>query len=205
MDERLQGDTGLQLKCMARSDRDKENDGAAECSPGSKIHQTPPTSALSPSQSDGSTETESRYTEQEPHQNDSHIGCGDGSTHTDAPSGTGDVDNKCTLSVIFFDFVLPIFSIVTYLFDVGSDIWLAVSYAWSANWWWFGLTLGFAVVAGLVLALAFLVERKKTLESENIESENIESENIDPPCSNPTLQRIATIVAMCSLTLPVIR
>ena len=192
MDERHQGDTGLPLECMARSDRDKENDGAAECSPGGKIHHTPPTSALSPSQSDDSTETESRFTEQEPHENDSDIGRGDGPTsppHTNAPSGTNDVDNKSTLSDMFNDFALPIFSIVTYLFDVGSDIWLAVSYAWSDNWWWSGLTLAFAVAAGLVLALA----------------SRGGSENHDPPGLNPTLQRIASIVAMCTLTLPVIK
>ena len=73
----------------------------------------------------------------------------------DAPRSDRERENSpcdCGLSAVFIDFFLPIFSIVTYLCDVGSDIWLAITYGQAGHWWWFGWTIMFVVVTALMMA-----------------------------------------------------
>ena len=80
----------------------------------------------------------------------------DGNTILGPQKGTSstayDVCHKCTFPDVFRDFLLPIISIVPYVFDIGSDIWLVVIYAQSGDWWWCGWTLSFVVITALVLA-----------------------------------------------------
>jgi hypothetical protein len=54
-------------------------------------------------------------------------------------------------SYSYFDIFLGLFSIISYLFDVGSDVYVAVIYYREEQWWWFGLTVAFIVVPSLTI------------------------------------------------------
>ena len=101
------------------------------------------------------------------------------------------IDNKRGYFTIFSDFILPLFSIITYLLDVGSDIWLAASYAQAGHWWWFGWTTSFVVITGLLMAIAGWGH----LNDEDDDLLYI---------ANPVLRVFVTIVVMFSLTGPVL-
>ena len=88
----------------------------------------------------------------------------DGSCTTLAPSysahlaHTDDVDfNHVDFSYGSLDVVINIFSIGTFLFDVGSDLWLVFIYAHMGHWWWFGLTLSCIVASSVVSTFFSLV------------------------------------------------
>ena len=53
----------------------------------------------------------------------------------------------------FRNFILPIFSIISYVFDIGSDILLVIVYALSGNWWWCGWTLTFVLATAVLMAV----------------------------------------------------
>jgi len=56
-------------------------------------------------------------------------------------------------SYTYFDIFLGIVSIGSYLFDVGSDVFIAVMYYQDELWWWFGLTVSFIVVPSITISL----------------------------------------------------
>ena len=55
-----------------------------------------------------------------------------------------------TFSCLYF--FLDVFSIVTYLVDVGSDIWVAYLYYRDGDWWWFSLTVTFIISPCLLMS-----------------------------------------------------
>ena len=61
------------------------------------------------------------------------------------------------------DMLLTIYSIISYLFDVGSDIFVAWTYYHGDDWWWFGLTVAFIVVPSVTMtffSLAWYLQDK---------------------------------------------
>ena len=104
----------------------------------------------------------------------------------------GGHDYGCSLSVVFMDFIVHIISIITYVTDIGSDIWLVVVYAQSGHWWWFGWTLAFVVVAGLALAIA------------NVKDCELEDKYDPLHITHSSLRWVVKIVVMFSLTLPIV-
>jgi hypothetical protein len=57
----------------------------------------------------------------------------------------------------YVEIVWTIISVVSYMVDIGSDIYIAVIYYIDEEWWWFGLTLVFIVVPSLTIsAFSFL-------------------------------------------------
>ena len=101
-------------------------------------------------------------------------------------------ENNRGVRTIFSDFILPLFSIITYLMDVGSDIWLAATYAQAGHWWWFGWTITFVVITGLVMAAVGWLHL------------NDDKENNPLYIANPVLRVFVTILVMFSLTSPVL-
>ena len=67
---------------------------------------------------------------------------------------TDSVDYK---HVGILDVLCDVYSIGTFLFDVGSDIWLVSIYAHMGHWWWFGLTLACIVTSSVVSTFFSLV------------------------------------------------
>ena len=110
---------------------------------------------------------------------------------TEHQNDTRNGDSKCGFSDIFSDFFLPIFSIVTYIFDVGSDLWLAISYARGGHWWWCGWTVLFVVMSALAMAYVSYVYLSD--EEDNLLY-----------ITNPVLRVFAMIVVAFSLTSPVL-
>ena len=102
------------------------------------------------------------------------------------------MEDTITTMECFIDFTLPIFGIVTYIFDVGSDIWLAVTYAQAGQWWWFGWTITFVIITGLVMAgFAFMYLFRWGWD--------------DPlPTENLIVHIFVFIVVACSLTSPIL-
>ena len=191
MDEHHQGATGLPLDNVDLSDRDKDIENAAVCSSEKQTNQTPHTSMISSSPSDDLTEERTRFVGPEAGQsNNENVGNRD--TSSSSSKSCGCVQRLRYLAEIVIDFILPIFSIGTYVADVGSDIWLAVIYAKSGDFWWFGWTLTFVVVAGLVtgcLSFGFI--------------DYNEDENDPLYITNPVLRLFVNIVATLSLLLPI--
>ena len=180
-----------------QGDRDKDNDGAVACASDEEIHETPPTLVLLPSPSDGSTEDQKHLIEREPSQSDSeNVGEDDPTeivsldTHPCSTTPTVfDCVHGSNLSQIFSDIILPIFSIVTYVVDIGTDLWLVAKYAQAGHWWWLGWTLAFIVLTAFMFTAFFFCLFD---EHEN----NILS-------TNPVLRVFVCIIVGCSLTYPV--
>ena len=57
------------------------------------------------------------------------------------------------LPVTCIDILANIFSIGSYLLDVGSDIWMAYLYYTRQHWWWFTFTLTAVIVPSLVMTV----------------------------------------------------
>ena len=167
MNEHQEGDIWLPMKCLDQSQRDKETGDAAECTSAKQTHPTLPTSVqLLPTIIVDTAASAS-----------THTSCG--------------CVHKRTFSEIFSDFVLPIFSIITYVCDVGSDIWLAISYAQAGHWWWSGWTITFVVITAFVMAFfgfGYLAD----------------GENNPVEIDNPILFWFVWIVLTFSLTSPVL-
>ena len=184
-------------QCGDRGDRDKDIDGAVACSSDDEIHETLPTLVLLPSPSDGATEDQKHLIEREPSQSDNeNVGEDDPteivSLDAHPSSTTPTVFNcvhGCNLSQIFSDIILPIFSIVTYVVDIGTDLWLVAKYAQAGHWWWLGWTLAFIVLTAFMFTAFFFCLFD---EHEN----NILS-------THPVLRVFVCIIVGCSLTYPV--
>ena len=171
MDEHHQGATGLPLQYVDRSDRDKDIENAAVCS----------------------SEKQTSFIDPEAGQSNNENVCeNDPDTSSSSSTSCGCVQRLHYLAEIVIDFILPIFSIGTYVADVGSDIWLAVVYWQSGDFWWCGWTLTFVVVAGLVTGCVSLWILGDT-------------EWVDDPLyiSDPVLRRFVNIVAVLSLLQPI--
>jgi len=52
-----------------------------------------------------------------------------------------------------YEVVLTVFSILSYIFDVGSDIYLAFAYYSNGDMWWFTLTVIFIIVPSLTITV----------------------------------------------------
>ena len=50
-----------------------------------------------------------------------------------------------------------IWGILTYMADIGTDMWLAYKYFNQRHYWWFSLTLGFLVVPTIIITVYSLV------------------------------------------------
>ena len=55
--------------------------------------------------------------------------------------------HKYTLRDVFFNLV----SMLSYLFDVGSDVFLVYVYYTNSQWWWFTMTLSFILIPSVVM------------------------------------------------------
>ncbi|XP_035291743.1 XK-related protein 8-like [Anguilla anguilla] len=53
----------------------------------------------------------------------------------------------------FLDFVFTVVGVCTYLFDVGSDLWVAAEFYLHDDFTWFGLVVGFMVLSSTVVQL----------------------------------------------------
>ena len=60
---------------------------------------------------------------------------------------------KEDLPVSCIDILANVFSIGSYLLDVGSDIWMVYLYYTRKHWWWFTFTLTAVIVPSLVMTL----------------------------------------------------
>ena len=58
-----------------------------------------------------------------------------------------------------------IISVVLYICDVGTDIYVAVQYYRNAEWWWFGLTLAFTIIPVTVINIVAFVQIKLVWQS----------------------------------------
>ena len=57
------------------------------------------------------------------------------------------------LPVSCIDILANLFSIGSYLLDVGSDIWMVYLYYTREHWWWFGFTLTAVIVPSVVMTI----------------------------------------------------
>ena len=192
MDEHHRGAIGLPLDNVDLSDRDKDIDNAAVWSSEKQTNHTH-TSVISPSHSDDLVEEEPCCIDPEAGQsNNENVGKKNPDTSSRSSTSCGCVQGLRYLKEIVIDFILPIFSIGTYVADVGSDIWLAVIYAQSGDFWWFGWTLTFVVVAGLVTTFMSLAV-----------IHGVEDDDDPLYITNRVLRWTVNIVATLSLLLPI--
>ena len=51
-----------------------------------------------------------------------------------------------------FDVFYMVFSIISYLADLATDLFVATGYFLTGNLWWFGLTLGFILIPAITVS-----------------------------------------------------
>ncbi|KAI1894952.1 hypothetical protein AGOR_G00121060 [Albula goreensis] len=70
------------------------------------------------------------------------------------------------------DFVFTVVGVCTYLFDVGSDLWVATEFYLHGDFFWFGLVVAFLVLSSLVVQMFswFWFEYDRELEGFNTQS-----------------------------------
>ena len=61
--------------------------------------------------------------------------------------------------------IWTLFCIVTYVIDVGSDVYVAVMYYMEKEWWWFSLTVSFIVIPSLTISIFSCVWYKHDKEA----------------------------------------
>jgi hypothetical protein len=78
------------------------------------------------------------------------------------------------------DICIYLFSICSYLADVGTDIWIAYMYYHQGHIMWFTLTLVFVLVPGIVMtsfSLAWYIQdhkhHKNTCNTDNVTSDRV--------------------------------
>lgn len=82
---------------------------------------------------------------------DGHATAEHGSSETEVPDKTDVSPETDTYSN--YEVVWTVISILSYIFDVGSDIYLAFVYYNDGDTWWFTLTVIFIVVPSLTITL----------------------------------------------------
>jgi hypothetical protein len=55
-------------------------------------------------------------------------------------------------SYSYSEILFTVLAIGSYVFDVGSDIYLAFVYHSEGEWWWFGLTVSFIVIPSFIIS-----------------------------------------------------
>lgn len=53
----------------------------------------------------------------------------------------------------WLDFVFTIIGVCTFLFDVGSDLWVAKEFYTHGNFTWFGVLVGFMLVSSVIIQM----------------------------------------------------
>ena len=51
-----------------------------------------------------------------------------------------------------------IVGLILYLFDYGSDIYVAIQYWKNNEYWWFGITIGFIVVPSIIVNITAIIQ-----------------------------------------------
>ena len=93
------------------------------------------------------------------------------------------------LPLSILDLLGNLIGIGSYLFDVGTDCWVAYTHYARRNWWWFGLTLSFVI--GPSLVMTFFSSVWYMQESRSFQNKS-QSEN-DSNSTAPSIQPISRV------------
>lgn len=71
----------------------------------------------------------------------------------------------------WLDFVFTVIGVCTFLFDVGSDLWVAKEFFTHGDFMWFGVLVGFMLMSSVIIQLFSWFWLKYDRPLENFESQ----------------------------------
>ncbi|XP_026874731.2 XK-related protein 8.3 [Electrophorus electricus] len=96
----------------------------------------------------------------------------------------------------WLDFLFTLFGVCTYLFDVGSDLWVAAEFCQRGHFFWSGLVLSFMLTSSVIVQMFSWFWIKYDRDLENFESETSENNIV---LGGPSHAKLTCFLHVCQL------